>query len=72
MSRPTAIPPTHPLAPLIEAAGGVGALAKALGVGTASIYRWGTGGATPIPAIARGVNAWARRRKLPEPWPDAA
>lgn len=67
MSRPTAI--TGPLAACVEHAGGVAALAEALGVSRWSIARWQT--TPPSVAVRRHVNGWATRRGLAEPFPGA-
>lgn len=69
MSRPTAI--DGPLAALVAHAGGVEALADALGVSRLTVYRWWSGDRTPSTIAARAVNDWAKRRRLPEPFPEA-
>jgi DNA-binding transcriptional regulator YdaS (Cro superfamily) len=51
---------------LAEKAGGVHALASALGVAPSSLYRWGLG--RPISALARvAVQRYAKRRRMPDP-----
>lgn len=48
--------------------GGVVALASELHVTRNTVYVWATTSRRPHPAIVEFVNAWARRRKLEEPW----
>jgi hypothetical protein len=66
IGRPTTLP--SPLRELAEHAGGVEALATALGVAVSTVRAWGAGTRMPGPIVRRHVNAWARRRGLQEPW----
>ena len=53
---------------MADYAGGVGQLAKALGVTRLTIHRWGTGKRTPPDVTVEAVNLWARKRGLKAPW----
>ena len=68
MSRPTTLPPAW--AALAARAGGVAALARALGVGVSTVRAWGAGTRVPTPIAREAVSGWARRRGLPEPWSE--
>lgn len=68
MSRRTTLP--APWLPLVAAAGGVGALAEALGVAPATLRSWGAG-TVPGRHTRAAVSAWARRRGLEGPWRPA-
>ena len=67
MSRSTTLP--APWTALVDYAGGVAALAAALGCGVSTLRSWGAGTRTPGLITRRGVNAWAKQRRLPPPWP---
>lgn len=64
--RPTTLP--SPWREAAERAGGVGALAEALGVGRMTLWHWASGTREPRPIASNAVNAWFRRRGLPEPF----
>jgi hypothetical protein len=56
---------------MAASAGSVADLAIALDTTPMTVWRWAHGEARPRYAMMReAVNAWARRRKLPEPWPE--
>lgn len=59
---------TGPWLPLVEAAGGVGELADALGVTRNTVYAWGTGRVEAPPLRRQQIEDWARRRKLASPF----
>jgi DNA-binding transcriptional regulator YdaS (Cro superfamily) len=69
VSRPTTLP--GPWAQLAQAAGGVGALARLLGVSRRTIERWGAG---VLPgAIVRGhVIAFAKQRGVAIVWGESS
>lgn len=54
-------------AALARAAGGVSALAAALGVAPNSIWRWGTGHASPSPIAAKLIAALAKKLGVRSP-----
>jgi hypothetical protein len=60
-----------PWSELALAAGGVSSLALEFEVTRLTIYRWAHGEQTPSAIVQRAVNAWARRRKLAEPFASA-
>lgn len=64
--RATTLPPVWEA--MADAAGGVGHLAAVLGIHRTALWKWAHGLRTPHPLIANGVNAWARRRGLREPF----
>ena len=69
VGRPDTLP--EPWASMALQAGSVAGLALALDTSTMTIWRWAHGEARPRYAMMRhSVNAWARRRNLPAPWPD--
>jgi hypothetical protein len=61
---------TGPLAALVAAAGGVGALADELGVSESTIWRWGTGEVVPPLIVRRTVNDWANNRGIAPPFEE--
>lgn len=62
--RPTGL--TGAWRALCDAAGGMAALAEALGVGQPTLWRWGKG--YPMsPMAKRLVSAYAKRRRLADP-----
>ena len=68
MSRRTTMP--EPWAGAAEKLGGVAPLAKALGIGTATLWRWAAGTHRPPNSVhADAVRAKFRRWKLADPWP---
>lgn len=66
MSRATTLPPRW--AALAAALGGVEALAKACGVSTTTIWRWGSGENVPGQLVRQHVAALAKRKNLASPW----
>ena len=66
VGKPTTLPAAW--LPLVEAAGGVGALATALGISARSIVRYGAGEAAPILAVRRAIDTWAKRRGIDSPF----
>jgi hypothetical protein len=55
-------------AALATHAGGVAALAEALGVPERTLRSWGAGTREPSTFARKAVSEWARRRKLKDPW----
>ena len=70
MSRRTTMP--APWATAAAKAGGVAQLAKALGVGTATIWRWSAGANVPVAVTKNAVAMWFKRRGLADPWTGTA
>ncbi len=68
MSRATTI--TGPLLPLVTRAGGVGELARELGVSVKAVWTWGTERHAPSGLARRALNGWAKRHRLAEPYPE--
>src|SRR5580692_9875264 len=66
VSRPTTFPPAW--LPLVERAGGVGALATALGVPLRTLSQWARGERSPGKFARAHVEAWTKRRGLASPW----
>jgi hypothetical protein len=69
MSRPSTLP--APWDELALAAGGVSALAGEFEVARLTLYRWAHSEQIPSALVQRAVNAWARRRRLAEPFATA-
>ena len=69
MSRPTTLP--GPWAQLAQAAGGVGELARLLGVSRRTIERWG-GGVLPGTIVQEHVTAFAKRRGVVIVWDESS
>lgn len=65
MSNPTTLPPVW--AAMATAAGGVSALAAALGVSRVTVWKYAHGATRGHPIVRQSINAWARRRGLKEP-----
>ena len=63
--RPCTFP--EPWASLVDACGGVAALADALDVTPRTLRRWAHGERSPHPLMARAVRALARRRGVKSP-----
>lgn len=68
MPRPSVLQPPWNL--LAASVGGVEALASKLDVHRNTITRWGSGVVPESIHTRRAVNLFARRRGLPEPWPE--
>lgn len=69
MGRPTQIPETSELAPLLVAAGGVLGLAEATGLSRNTIRNIGTGARPPSSLAQRALNEYARKGRLRLPYP---
>ena len=69
MSRPTTLP--GPWAQLAQAAGGVGELARLLGVSRRTVERWGTG-VLPGAIVQEHVVAFAKRRGVAIVWGESS
>jgi hypothetical protein len=65
---PTTLPP--PWDAYAAHVGGVSALAAELELDRMTLHRYAHGLRTPSALARRGLNAWARARRLPAPYPD--
>jgi|HubBroStandDraft_6_1064221.scaffolds.fasta_scaffold925227_2 hypothetical protein len=66
MSKPSTL--EGPWKQLATAMGGVAELAKAIGIGPATLYRWAHGGTPPNLFTQKAVNEMARKRKIKPPF----
>ena len=70
MSRPTTL--TGPWLALATGAGGVGELARLLGVSRRTVERWGSGDRVPGAIVQAHVIAFAKRRGVAIEWGPGA